>query len=262
MKKISNKKVIICLIVFILLMVIILITFFNPFLFIKVKGSKNITISVNEKLKLPSVKAYIFNQDISKNIKESGKVDTTKIGEYKIKYTIKYLFTTKLLTIKVNVVDKESPEIKLIGNEEIVMCPNAEYREEGYSALDNYDGDITDNVVINEFSDYIEYSVEDSSKNKISIKRTLVRKDEEVPNITLYGNIINKITKNSSFNDKGYSVTDNCDGDISSNVEVINNVNTSELGTYEIIYKVKDSSGNETSVTRIIEVVEQSKSGF
>jgi len=262
MKKIFNKKVIICIIILVLLIGVTLITFFNPFLYIKVKGNKNITINVNEKLKLPRIRAYIFNKDITNNINKSGKVDTTKVGKYKIEYTIKYLFTNKTAILNINVVDKELPEIKLVGNEEIIICPNIEYQEEGYSALDNYDGDITDKVIINKTNDYIEYNVEDSSKNKTSIKRTLIRKDEEVPNITLNGYLNNKVVVNSEFYEAGYQSFDNCDGDISSSVEVINNVNINKAGRYEIIYKIKDSSGNENSVTRIVEVIEQKKDGF
>ena len=34
------------------------------------------------------------------------------------------------------------------GEENIIICPNKEYVEEGYIAIDNYDGDITDKVEI------------------------------------------------------------------------------------------------------------------
>lgn len=64
----------------------------------------------------------------------------------------------------------------------------------------------------------------------------------------------------SKYSEKGYSATDNCDGDISSDVEVTNNINVNKVGTYTITYKAKDSSGNEVIATRKIEVVDNTKS--
>lgn len=262
MKKFLTKKnVILTIIIFVILLLIIIFAIYNPFLYFKVKDNKStIKISVNEELKLPEVKAYIFNKNISEKIKKSGKVNTKKIGKYKIKYKVKFLLTTKIYTLTVNVVDEELPNITLKGTEEVIICPNKEYEEEGYIALDNYDGDITDKVEVKKYDDYIEYSVIDSSNNKKSIKRNIKKEDKEIPNITLNGNINNKIVINSNFNDLGYSATDNCDGDISSNVYVINNLDNTKVGVYEIIYKVNDSSGNENSITRTVEVVNNDRS--
>ena len=155
----------------------------------------------------------------------------------------------------INVVDKKSPVITLNGNNEVVVCPNCEYNEEGYSATDEYDGDLTSKVKKEYLEDKIVYSVEDSSKNKVSVERKIIVGDTEAPVITLkgYENVV--IYKGNVYNEEGYSATDNCDGDITSLVEVSGKVDNTRVGSYELIYTVKDKEGNVSSVKRKISVI-------
>jgi len=256
----TKKSIILSSIILVILLIIVLLVFFNPFIYFKVNGYKVITVDVNSNYSLPYIEAYIFNNNINEKITKKDTVNINKVGKYEVTYKVKYLLTTKELTIKVNVVDRELPNIVLNGEENITICPNIEYIEEGYNAIDNYDGNITDKVEIKNNDTYLEYIVKDSSNNEFSIKRNIIKEDKELPIITLNGNSKYKISLGTKFNDKGYSATDNCDGDISGSVEVINNVNANKVGTYNIIYKVKDNSGNETSVTRVVEVIDNTKS--
>ena len=130
----------------------ILIVIFSVFLFYlifipKIKlDNKEITINYNDKYVEGKVSAKNLFKDYSKKIKVEGKVNTNKIGKYKIKYSINYGFIKMEKTKIINVVDKKSPVITLNGNNEVVVCPNCEYNEEGYSATDEYDGDLTSKV--------------------------------------------------------------------------------------------------------------------
>ena len=259
-KYLTKKNIILSSIILVMLVMVVLLIFFNPFIYFRVNGNKIITVDVNSNYSLPPVKAYIFNNNITDKIEKKDNVNIKKIGKYKVNYKVKYLLTTKELTIIVNVVDRELPNIVLNGEENITICPNKEYEEEGYSASDNYDGDITDKVEIINNDTYLEYIVKDSSNNKFSIKRNIVKEDKESPTITLNGNSKYKISLGSKYSEKGYSAIDNCDGDISSSVEVTSNLNVNKIGNYEITYKVKDGSGNEVAATRKIEVVDNTKS--
>lgn len=259
-KYLTKKNIILSIVILVILVMIVLLIFFNPFIYFKVYGNKIITVDVNSNYSLPPVKAYIFNNNITNKIEKKDNVNIESIGKYKVNYKVKYLLTTKELNIIVNVVDRELPKIVLNGEENITICPNKEYVEEGYSASDNYDGNITSKVEIINNDTYLEYIVKDSSNNKFSIKRNIVKEDKEIPIITLNGNSKYKISLGSKYSEKGYSATDNCDGDISSNVEITSNVNVNKVGTYTITYKAKDSSGNEAIATRKIEVVDNTKS--
>jgi len=259
-KYLTKKNIILSIVILVILVIIVLLIFFNPFLYFKVNGDNVITVDVDSNYSLPPVKAYMFNNNITNKIEKKDNINIKKIGKYEVTYKVKYLLTTKKLTIIVNVVDRELPNIVLNGEENIIICPNKEYVEEGYIAIDNYDGDITDKVEIKNNDTYLEYIVKDSSNNEFSIKRNIKKEDKELPIITLSGNSKYKISLGSKYSEKGYSATDNCDGDISSDVEVTNNINVNKVGTYTITYKAKDSSGNEVIATRKIEVVDNTKS--
>lgn len=77
--------------------------------------------------------------------------------------------------------------------------------------------------------------------------------DEEAPNLVLKESKIT-IYQNDILNYEAMVIeaTDNVDGDLTSSVEH-NVIDTSDVGEYEIEYKVKDSSGNEAK--QVLEVI-------
>ena len=82
--------------------------------------------------------------------------------------------------------------------------------------------------------------------------------DHKGPVITLNGDKEMKIGKNDTFKDPGIkSVVDNVDGKMDiSKVSVKNDLNSSEVGTYEIIYTAFDNLNNKTEVVRKVSVVQ------
>lgn len=149
---------------------------------INLKGEKIITLELNEEYKEPGYTSSYFNKDLTKSVKVENNVDNTKIGEYSIIYTVKTKKCLKDNSVKriVKVVDKISPEITLEGKENITIYLNNEYKELGYKAVDNYDGDITENVIITnnvdktKIGEYkIIYKVSDSSNNVSEVERTI-----------------------------------------------------------------------------------------
>ena len=59
----------------------------------------------------------------------------------------------------------------------------------------------------------------------------------------------------SDYTDKGAKATDNYDGDLTDKIEVSGTVNKDTIGTYIITYKVVDSSNNEATIERKVNVV-------
>ena len=241
-------------IVSIILIIVILILIY--FLIPKIKlDSNEVTLNYNEEYIEGNISARNVFKDYSKDIKVIGKVDTKKVGEYKLNYVLKYGMLILQKTKIVNVVDKKDPIITLEGNTDITLCPGCNYEEEGYTANDEYDGDLTDKVTKEELEGKIVYTVEDSSKNKVSVERKIKKEDKEVPILTLKGYENVTIYRGNVYEEEGYTATDNCDGDITSLVEVKGTVDNTKVGVYEIIYTVKDKSGNTTSVKRKVSVI-------
>ena len=187
----------------------------------------------------------------------TGNIDTNKVGSYKINVSIKYLFYNVNKNFIVRVVDKIPPDIELKGDNPAYVCPNKGYTEEGYTAFDNYDGDITDKVDAIIDKDNILYRVFDSSFNRTEVKRDIIHEDKINPSIELKGNRTIYIYKGSSYTEEGYTAFDNCDGDITNKVVSTGNVDTNTIGTYNITYEVKDSSGNSFNTDREVIVIKK-----
>ncbi len=260
-----HRKMVLFFIGFLLLTIsgIPLIMYFSsPYL--ELKGSNEITININESYDEPGVIATYYGNDVSPEVIVTGNVDTTKPNTYKIKYSLKkglFKKEKERTVIVIKPSNKVAPVITLKGSSSVNVCPNKSYEEEGYTATDDLDGDITSNVSVTTKDNKIIYSVKDSSGNTSTIERIVAYQDVTKPTITLKGNSSVTISLNSKYTDPGYTVTDNCDSTIVNKVKVTNNVNPKELGTYEVIYEVTDSAGNKTSVKRTVKVVKPVQGG-
>ncbi|MBQ7140550.1 MAG: polysaccharide deacetylase family protein [Bacilli bacterium] len=260
MKIIKNKKymtnniLIFSPILILLCFIMCLSLFFGTREYLKINGEKNITLVLNNEYIEKGATSYNMFGKTNNKINISGKVNNTKVGKYKIKYKIQNNIFSNDIERIIEVKDNINPEIILEGGNEVVVCPNQEFVELGYSASDNYDGDITNKVIVNNKRDFISYEVSDTSNNTINVERKIKYEDTEKPKITLNGKSTIYVVNGNSYNEPGYNASDNCEGDISSNVVVSGNVDTSKNGNYILTYTVKDSNGNETSVNRNVKV--------
>ena len=78
--------------------------------------------------------------------------------------------------------------------------------------------------------------------------------DTVAPILTLKGKSNEVLKLGEKFIDKGYSATDNEDGNITSSVQREGFVDTSKVGSYKLTYSVEDSAGNSASVNRVVRV--------
>jgi prepilin-type N-terminal cleavage/methylation domain-containing protein len=77
------------------------------------------------------------------------------------------------------------------------------------------------------------------------------------PVITLIGSNSVNVTLGTTYIDAGAIAFDDIDGDVTSNIIVVNNVNTSIIGTYTVTYNVTDSEGNTAiQAVRTVNVTE------
>lgn len=121
--------------------------------------------------------------------------------------------------------DKEKPVIKLKGNRTVTLKLNETYKEEGATATDNKDGDLTDKIKITgkvdtkkEGTYTITYTVEDSAKNVATEKRT-IKVVKENSNTTKPENTVTNTTGNTTVN----NTTTNTTNTTATNSEIKNN---------------------------------------
>ena len=220
---------------------------------IHLQGDKVVRLEYGTKYEEKGAKATYFKEDVTKEMKIQGTVNTNKIGTYTIRYSIEIgnYHVEKKRTVEV--IDTKAPVLTLTGNETATICPNGTYQEEGVTAIDEYEGDLTEKIVRTEEKGKIIYTVEDSSKNKATIERKIEEKDDEKPTITLKGGNI-YLQPGTDYKEPGYTATDNCDNDITKNVTVSGSINKNQTGNYTLTYEVSDTYGNKTSTTRTITV--------
>ncbi|MGI1677584.1 MAG: DUF5011 domain-containing protein [Cellvibrionaceae bacterium] len=177
-----------------------------------------------------------------------------------------------LVTIAVDsVADAVSPVIQLIGSAAVSVAQGAVYNDAGATATDNIDGDITSNIqTVNNVdtstfgAQNVTYTVSDAAGNAAATVTRTVNvvavsgADTTIPVITLIGPSILSILQGDNYSDSGATATDNIDGDITSNIQTVNNVDTSVLGAQTITYSVSDAAGNVAITrTRVVNVVEE-----
>ena len=232
-------------------------------------GPKEVTIEYGDSYDDPGAGAVFhgslfFREPLDVEVTREGQVDLDTVGTYRITYTARHIVNSVFgdaelvdaVQRTVRVVDTVAPTIVLTADPEVFTIPGEIYQEEGYTATDNYDGDITDQVVRTETEEVITYQVTDSSGNSFQIERPIVYFDPIAPELVLKGKESMSIKLGSTFEEPGYTATDNCDGDITDRVVVSGTVDTKKVGTYTLEYTVADSYENTVTVTRKVKVYE------
>lgn len=145
----------------------------------------------------------------------------------------------------------------LIGNKEVQIEIHEAYEEKGVYVTKNFKRmnrniHIQNNVDNSKIGHYeVVYSFE-----KASIKRRVVVKDTLPPIITLIGDSIEICFQNENYQDKGINVMDNSKQDLTSRTKITQNIDSSKIGEYKIVYEVRDEANNKSSIERIVKVVE------
>ena len=183
-------------------------------------------------------------------VKKVSNVDTKKLGDYYVNYYITYKRKDYMLIRNVKVVDDQAPELSVnVESIEKDYCTKKSNTELKYTAVDNYDGDITDKIIVNEDGDKILISVSDSSGN-ITEKNVDV-KYTEIPEtkLELNGYSTIYVPVNTTYNDAGVNYTDGCKENASDSLIVEGSVDTAKIGNYSMTYSTPTK---DKSVTRNI----------
>lgn len=187
------------------------------------------------------------------DVSTEGSVDSTKTGTYTLTYSADYKDLHEEKTRTVIIEDTAPPRIVLNESPDSYTPFNHPYEEEGFTAEDNYDGDLSSQVVSEEKDGKVYYKVTDSSGNTASIVRTIYYDDRKGPEITLAGGEAVTFYVGDKFYHEWYAM-DDVDGDLSEEVKIESNVDTSTPGEYTVTYTISDSHGNESTAVRTVTV--------
>ncbi|KPA19457.1 lipoprotein [Candidatus Magnetomorum sp. HK-1] len=145
--------------------------------------------------------------------------------------------------------DTIPPDIALKGKSEISVEKGEPFTDPGATAIDNRDGDISDQIIVDNTVNTdnpgcytITYRVSDSSNN-VAEKIRKVCVVPKRPVIILKGNDTDSLERCREYVDPGATASDDIDGDITSQIETISYIEKSSPGIYTIAYLVTNSSG-------------------
>lgn len=263
LRNINKKQLMAVLTIFMLMVVLIILYCKCHIVKIQLNGSSEISLEYGQDYIEQGATATIQNSLTGKQkgieLRIDGTVDTKMLGTYVITYFAKNSFFTSKEKRIVHIKDTTCPIIELKHQEGYFVRVGENYEEEGFTATDNYDGDITSKVVSYEKDGSVYYTVTDSSGNTAVAERKIVYNDLVPPVLTLNGEEQVTILAGKEYKDEGCSAFDEEDGDLTDKVEVTGTVDYYIPGTYQLQYLVKDQYGNMATKERtvIVEPIKQ-----
>ncbi|MBC2371519.1 DUF5011 domain-containing protein [Listeria booriae] len=192
--------------------------------------------------------------NLTKDIKiTANDVDTSQEGTYHVTYSVTDSdnnTTTKQITVTVT--SNDAPTIEATDHtlkKGSKFDPMSEV-----SATDKEDGDVTKDIKITandvdtsqEGTYHVTYSVTDSDENTTTKEITVTVTSNDAPTIEATDHTLKKGTTFDPMSE--VSATDKEDGDLTKEIKITaNDVDTSQEGTYHVIYSVTDSDKNTTT---------------
>ncbi len=210
--------------------------------------------------------------DISASITvDASAVDTATVGSYPVTYDVSDSAGNSTQVVRtVEVVatpDTTAPVMTLNGPNPLVVAQDDPYVEEGATAIDSFEGDLSPAVVIDSSavdtatvgSYEVTYDVSDSLGNAApQLVRTVqvIFVDRTPPVITLLGDDPQTVVQGFRYVESGATALDDVDGDVSAAIVIdASAVDTSAVGGYPVTYDVSDAAGNAAQTTRTVDVV-------
>lgn len=180
-------------------------------------GESEVSVNVGTNFEDPGAKATDnVDGDITSKIVKSGSVDTKKVGNYVIIYSV---------------TDKAGNKSDVKRTVKVIPAPTTTKQPGTTKATTK------------------------RTNPPVTTRKTTVRttrRPTTPPTITLRGSKTITLNVGETYRDPGYSATDSLGGNITSSVRVSSNLNTSNTGTYYITYQVTDNYGNRASTSRTI----------
>ena len=174
-------------------------------------------------------------------------------GTYTVTYTSKFLWLSSTNTRTVVIVDTTPPVIELAHIDDYYTLPHHAYKEEGYTATDNHDGDITHKVQSEERDGVVYYTVTDASGNTATTEREIFYDDRNAPVFHFENGEEGFLFQGETWKDS-VTAEDDADGDVTARITSTSNVDPSKVGTYTVTYTVSDEWGNVATKERYVTV--------
>ena len=151
------------------------------------------------------------------------------------------------------IIDNNSKEMNLLGNDIIILIKGMEYIEPGYISINDVkiDGDVGSEEGV--------YTVNYFSSNDVVTRKVVIINNmflkRELPTLSLIGEKQVILKLKEEYMEQGVLASDDMDGNITSQVNIKSNVNYYQEGEYQTVYTVRNSRGYQNYIVRKINVI-------
>jgi hypothetical protein len=161
------------------------------------------------------------------------------------------------------VVTTARPVITLLGDANVTVEAATSYADAGATAQDALDGNLTAAILLAGTVELnatgvrlLRYNVADAGGTAAVEKvRTVNVVDTTAPVVTLMGDVNVTHAKNTTWVDLGATASDTLDGNLTNQVTITDSVDVNSTGAYALTYSVSDGAGNDSNVTRVVNVI-------
>lgn len=150
----------------------------------KLNGNSKVKVNYGDNYEDEYVTFKVNNKEV-KDVVISSNLNIKKPGNYIIAYKLKLSSFNYYLFRVVSVIDNLKPTINLLGEDKVILDFNHAYKEPGFTATDNYDGDITNKVIVKNNVNIkkpgtykVSYKVSDSNGNFEKKERIVIVKEK------------------------------------------------------------------------------------
>lgn len=196
----------------------------------------------------------IFGRGRELPVETEGSVDITHEGSYSISYRTSFRGKEYTAERTVNVKDTLPPEISFKHRSGYDPGWFEGYEEEGCSAFDLKDGDLTDMVEREYDSGRLVYTVTDSSGNTARTERSC-RFNDTAPHIELSGDEETEITACPFYDLPPVRAYDDLGNDLTDKIITEGSLKPYLPGEYEIKYYMENADGNRVEAKRTVKVL-------
>ena len=169
----------------------------------------------------------------------------------------------------INLVPNHAPALTITGDNPLRLDTTQLFIDPGATAYDKEDGDLTSRIkVISTVQNQtagtydVRYTVEDNGRKTTTKVRRVIytAKSNELPLIEMLGDNPLLLNQGEVFIEPGVIGRDKEDGIISNKIKtVLNTIDSSKVGTYEVKYELTDSGNATVYATRRVSVVSNGK---
>ena len=209
-------------------------------------GNNPINTTVKEEYTDPGFDLFHNSKLLDKDkytFETKSDVNVDVLGKYKVIYDIKYHLRHFHLERMVNVIDDVKPVITSnLEKIERDYCTKKDKKEFKYTAMDNYDGDLTEKIEKDEEEDNVILKVTDNSGNLETITIPIDYGKKPSNYIKLSGDSTIYIKLNGTYKEPGATYYDGCGKKLDDKVSIKGSVDTKKAGTYTITYSVSDGA--------------------